>query len=134
MTMPELLTTVRAAGIHLKARGSRLHVDAPRGVITPELRDALARHKAEILTALAPSRRFVTLFPDMRTGFAPTVPVEAIEFATDLAFRGFQQTVNSDGEYRVAPSGNLSDRDRAAIARWRRHLAALVTYVPPQPF
>jgi hypothetical protein len=96
------------------------------------LRDALARHKAKILTALLPSRGFVTLAPDARTGFAPTLPIEAIELATDFSFRGFHQSVTAEGEYRIQPKERLSSHDLSAIARWHRHLAAMAVYAPPQ--
>jgi hypothetical protein len=132
MSVAELLTTIRAAGIQLEARGDRLHVDAPRGVLTPHLRDALARHKSELLTVLSPSRGFMTLMPDAATGFVPTLPVEAIELAIELEARGFRQSVNAAGEYRIEPAERLSDRDRSGIARWRHHLAAIIAYEPPQ--
>ena len=93
MSVGELLFVARAAGIQLEARGSRLHVDAPFGVLTPELRDELARHKSELLAVLSPVRGFVTVMPDAVTGFAPTLPVEAIELAVDLEARGFRQSV-----------------------------------------
>ena len=128
----ELLTTLRAAGIELEARGDRLHVEAPLGVVTAELRDALARHKPDLLAALSPSRGFVTLKPDATTAFAPTLPVEAIELAIDLEARGFRQFLDGQGEYHVEGLERLSTDYRSRIARWRQHLAAIAAYKPPQ--
>jgi hypothetical protein len=50
MTLPELTTTLEALGVRLSAR---LVVDAPSGALTPELRDALAVHKALLLERVA---------------------------------------------------------------------------------
>ena len=52
MTAVDLLTTCRAAGIVLVPDGNMLDVDAPRGALTPSLRDALLRHKPELLAVL----------------------------------------------------------------------------------
>ena len=38
MTADALPTAVRKVGILLEVRGDRLHVEAPAGVVTPELR------------------------------------------------------------------------------------------------
>jgi hypothetical protein len=46
MTFPDLLRTLDARGVRLSAR---LVVDAPAGVLTPELCDALAAHKPLLL-------------------------------------------------------------------------------------
>jgi hypothetical protein len=101
-------------------------------VVTPELRDALVRHKPALLAALSPSPGFVTLARDAVTGFVPTLPVEAIELGIDLEARRFRQFVDASGKYQIEPTARLTDADRAAIARWRRHLAVIVTYAPPQ--
>jgi hypothetical protein len=46
MTLPDLISALDAQGVRLSAH---LMVDAPRGALTPELRDALAAHKALLL-------------------------------------------------------------------------------------
>ena len=53
MSALALLRDLRSAGAVLEARGDRLHVDAPAGLITPEMRVSLARHKPELLAMLA---------------------------------------------------------------------------------
>lgn len=55
MTPSELLSDLRTRGVILRAQGDRLHVEAPRGVITPALRTALASHKAELLALVSNS-------------------------------------------------------------------------------
>ena len=49
MNAVSLIGQCRAAGIRLQARGDRLHVEAPAGSVTPELRQALAANKADVL-------------------------------------------------------------------------------------
>ena len=52
MNPVELLGRLGALGIRLTADGDRLRYSAPKGALTPELREALARHKPEILAML----------------------------------------------------------------------------------
>jgi hypothetical protein len=47
-----LLHELRALGVQLVADGEVLQVDAPRGVLTPDLRATLAAHKVELLAHL----------------------------------------------------------------------------------
>jgi DNA modification methylase len=48
----ELLSELRARGVALTVAGNRLHVEAPQGVLTPELRAGLWRWKPELLAVL----------------------------------------------------------------------------------
>ena len=52
MTALETIAAARAAEIELWREGDRLRYRAPRGALTPELRVALAAHKAAILEEL----------------------------------------------------------------------------------
>src|SRR6185503_7888504 len=52
MSPRELLVELREKGVEVKANGDRLVIDAPRGAITPDLRDALSANKAELLQIL----------------------------------------------------------------------------------
>jgi hypothetical protein len=122
MTTEQLLLTCRQAGIVLSAQGDTLELDAPCGALTPELRDRLARHKAELLAVLRPPRAFVTL----KGG--PTLPVEAVELALDLERRGFRQSIDAAGCYQVEPPAGLNGDDRARLARWRNHVVAVLRY------
>ena len=52
MSAVPLIRELRQAGIHLSASGDRLHVDAPAGAVTPELRQRIAENKPVLLAAL----------------------------------------------------------------------------------
>ena len=52
MTPRELLVQLREKGVEIKSNGDRLVIDAPKGAITPDVRDALAANKAELLKIL----------------------------------------------------------------------------------
>jgi len=53
----EFLQKTRERGIVLEADGDTLRYRAPKGSLTPELRAAMARHKGEIIAALASGER-----------------------------------------------------------------------------
>jgi hypothetical protein len=127
MSPDDLFAETQRLGITLSARGDRLHVEAPAGRVTPELRAALARHKPALLARLAPVTEFVSL----RGGLV--VPLPALLFALDLEARGFRVTLDMIEQICIEPSGALTDEDRSAIARWRLHLGALVGYQAPDP-
>jgi hypothetical protein len=52
MSAMEIVNEVRSLGAHIESRGDRLHIDAPAGKITPELKTRLIENKAEILKRL----------------------------------------------------------------------------------
>jgi len=52
MDLNSLLTNLSNKGIKLSVKGDSLLVDAPKGVITPELRESLSEHKVELLLLL----------------------------------------------------------------------------------
>jgi pyochelin synthetase len=52
MDLHSLLTDLSDRGVKLSADGDSLLVDAPKGAIAPELRQALTEHKAELLLLL----------------------------------------------------------------------------------
>jgi hypothetical protein len=58
MTARNLLSELREKGVEVKTSGDdRLVIDAPKGAITPELRSALAAHKADLLQILQSERQ-----------------------------------------------------------------------------
>ncbi len=122
MTARELLQTCRQAGIVLAADGEHINVDAPVGVLTPELRGELARCKAGLLVLLAPATEFVSL----RGGL--TVPMAAVRLALDLESRGFRLALDAYEQFTIEPTASLTQADLAAIRRWRLHLGAIVGY------
>lgn len=52
MSPSELVTETRRLGIVLRSDGDHLHVDAPVGALTPELRQTLAARKPDLLVIL----------------------------------------------------------------------------------
>jgi len=125
MSLAELLAVAAERRIVLEVRSGRLHIEAPRGTVTPELRDALVRHKAALLDYLAPVA-FVTLKGGL------VVPAPALELAIVLEARGVRLATDADHQFIVPNDPRLTDDDLAAIHRWRHHLGALIEYeVPP---
>jgi amino acid adenylation domain-containing protein len=57
VTVTELITRLREQGVRIRATGQELEVDAPEGVLTPELLAELANRKVELLRLLSWSRR-----------------------------------------------------------------------------
>jgi len=53
MTLIHLRTLLDHLGVELTARGDRLHYKAAAGVLTPEVKAALVRHKAALLATTA---------------------------------------------------------------------------------
>jgi amino acid adenylation domain-containing protein len=51
----EMLSDLRSRGVELSVEGDRLQCNAPKGVITPEIREQLAKRKHEILNLLKTS-------------------------------------------------------------------------------
>ena len=52
MNSQEFIKTLESQGVRLSPRGHQLHVDAPRGTITPDLVESIAARKAELLALL----------------------------------------------------------------------------------
>lgn len=52
MTAIALLAELRLRGVDLTVEGGHLRYRAPKGVLTPDLRTAMAEHKVELLTLL----------------------------------------------------------------------------------
>ena len=52
MTALDLIASLRDRGVNLTARGDRLRIDAPKGVLTDTLRATLRDRKADVLEAL----------------------------------------------------------------------------------
>ncbi len=64
MNAPSLLTETSRRGIALEAHGGTLRYDAPAGTMTPELKDHLREHKAELLRLLSrPAEAVMRLHP-----------------------------------------------------------------------
>jgi hypothetical protein len=62
VTAAQMISELQRRGVHLSARGGRVCVDAPAGVITPNMRNVLAAQKAELLQLLAGDRQHADAF------------------------------------------------------------------------
>jgi hypothetical protein len=122
VTADEVLSLARAQDIRLEARGDTLHVEGPKGSLTPALRAELLRHKPALLVRLAP----VTAFVRLKGGLV--VPTSALLLALDLERRGFRMSLDRDQQVQIEPTAPLTEMDRTAIDRWRLHLGAIVAY------
>lgn len=61
MSASDVIRRCREVGVRIRPNGDRLHVEAPAGAVTPELREALARSKPEILALHAIRARLHTI-------------------------------------------------------------------------
>ncbi len=52
MNLPELLTELSRLDVNIVLEGEQLSLVAPKGVMTPALRDALGKHKAKLISML----------------------------------------------------------------------------------
>jgi TubC N-terminal docking domain len=53
MNAEEVLLELRSRGAYIEVCDQRLRIEAPRGVITSELRQALVAHKSKLIASLA---------------------------------------------------------------------------------
>ncbi|MBI4995377.1 MAG: amino acid adenylation domain-containing protein [Rhodocyclales bacterium] len=83
----ELLERLRAIDVRLALDGDRLSVNAPKGVLTQELRDELARRKEEVKAFLAAQGSTVATSP---SGKLPPV-LERVSRAADMPVSHTQQ-------------------------------------------
>ncbi|TAM57202.1 MAG: hypothetical protein EPN49_15795 [Rhodanobacter sp.] len=87
MSAVELIHQCRAAGIRLKPKGDRLHVEAPIGTLTPELRQALTDHKLALLALHTTRARLRVLAASMGIPRAVVddLPLEELEATAEQA-------------------------------------------------
>jgi pyochelin synthetase len=83
MNLHSLLTNLSHRGVKLSANGNSLDIDAPKGVITPELRDSLAKYKTELLTLLQQNGTSTTSLPKIEP--APELRYEPFPL-TDMQY------------------------------------------------
>jgi amino acid adenylation domain-containing protein len=89
-TMDDLLVRLRKLDVRLSGDGERLHLDAPEGVLTEDLRSELTHHKLDILAFLkaadsAPRRNRAPLTPASHSGpFPLTFSQEALWFLDQM--------------------------------------------------
>ena len=64
MTAQAILNCLRSLGASVSLAGNKLRVEAPAGVLTPDLRQELIEHKAELVRLLRPYSPPVLPGPD----------------------------------------------------------------------
>lgn len=69
MNAAAILGELRAAGVHVEARGDRLKVRGPKRALTAGVVERLKRHKAELLAALCSPAKPSTAVPSLRPMF-----------------------------------------------------------------
>jgi hypothetical protein len=122
MTLPDLLSACRLAGVELFLEGGAVRYRAPAGVLTAELRQALKARKAELSAALAAP-------PGWDAARAAAVPAEC-DRIIDAGLPGLTPAQRNVAEvYRGLVRRYADGRDallwampdflRGELARWR---------------
>jgi len=84
--MQSLLATLSALNVKLEVREGKLHVNAPAGVLTPELHKAIGRHKDALIERLQASRtaepeeELPAIVPDPESRYEP-FPLNDVQHA-----------------------------------------------------
>jgi hypothetical protein len=104
-----LMRDLQAAGVVLEARDGRLRVDAPVGIVTPDIRDSLARHKPELLAMLAADPAEYENWAPLDVPVAWTNRPDVITVVEDLA--------NGLGPRRIAKTFGLTADEVLTILR-----------------
>jgi hypothetical protein len=60
MTALDLLGTLHARGATISLSGDRIHVNAPKGTLTPDLLDSLAANKSQLIRLLNSQVEFIS--------------------------------------------------------------------------
>lgn len=76
MTSADLLADLESRGVRLTADGDQLRYHAPKGVITPSLREALAEHKSELLELVRDPEAAIVPAPGQRHDPFPLTDVQ----------------------------------------------------------
>ncbi len=132
MTAASLLAQLQGIGANLRVKGDRLLIDAPKGAITPELRQQLASRKPELMALLAQAPR--QSVPD-----AESIHAESLDGDLPLSYAQqrmwlLQEIDAADGAYNIPVAARVTgpldvDLLKACLDRIVRRHAALRTVV-----
>jgi hypothetical protein len=64
MTAKAVLNHLRSLGVRVSVEGDRLRIDAPAGVLTPEVKAVIAENRAELIRLLQGNMSPVVLGPN----------------------------------------------------------------------
>ncbi len=101
MTAEEVFDEIRMLGGRLEARGDRLHVEAPKGVLTPEHREALTALKSELLVLVRESRKDDELQESTRR-------LQAMNVLLAISEDGVLRIVRTEAEAHQVIAGGLT--------------------------
>jgi hypothetical protein len=123
MTARNLLSELREKGVAVKTSGEdRLVIDAPKGAITPELRSALAEHKAELLQLLKSEQQAQapttpkTHAPEIAAAPVVTKPVAAADSPASLATEEIKQLESELMRLRAEEQTRRAEFESARLA------------------
>jgi len=129
MTIKELLNELSEKGVKLWADGEQLRIRAPKGVITPDRKEAIAKHKPEILWQLRQNNfdssiaALPVIVPQPDKRYEP-FPLTDIQYAFWVGRMGVLELghVANHGYYEIAADGlNIERLNRALNKLIRRH-------------
>ena len=110
MTLDDLCDALDAAGAELNVTGDRLVIAAPRGALTPALRQALTKHRPALIEALAVFRPLDEVIADSEASRRTLADIE----------------VRLERLTAIAAQPGASSLNRQLIEDWTKILAAKV--------
>jgi hypothetical protein len=113
VTVAGLRANLRQLSAVLTRKGDSLQVDAPRGVLTDELKAEIRAHKAELMRQLQ-------------------LEADGRDILAALADRGITVRLATDGRPVVRPAHLVDEADRALLAAHREAVLAALT-APDEP-
>lgn len=134
MTAATLIRELADTGVRVSATGDKLHVEAKPGTVTPELRDRLKAHKAELLPLVRTRDHLLTVarelgVPDALVQELPASELQATaaQYADFTAEKGEKLGqkllvfyLRSLAGIEPALPGSLAERDAPTRrARWQ---------------
>ena len=139
MTLIELLSTLRARDINIWADGERLRYSAATGALTADIREELAKHKADLMTFLNETdrRQRVTRAPITKipreAKLLPSINQRRFWFIDQLQSN---TAFNCYEAFRIKGSLKIASLEQSLSEIVRRHEALRTTFsaIDGEPF
>jgi hypothetical protein len=113
MTSVELLQTLQGKGVSLAIQGDRLRVDAPVGVLTPEMREVIAAHKTSLMTLMSQRHTEPTQLPLVAD--VPDTELECLRAQRDVILAQWNATMD-----RLEALGQNTTQHAVLFGEWER--------------